>query len=151
MCKFPCRGPLTKFVGLTISLLLIGTNVAAETLSVETPGNAAVTKNGPVPLPFSPRNMTDVFGDTANTAPGVPDLPQSSIGDANSSKPKDSPHQPQSTSPAHRESTNIAWGPLLGEAFLFASIENGQRACCEIDTGPELKGVLLSSRKGRLY
>ena len=144
MCKFPCRGPFTKFVGFTSGLLLIGTNVTAEILSVETPVYAAVSKSGPVPLPFSPRNMPDVFGDTANTAPGVPDLPQSSIGEANSSKSKDSAPQAQTAGPSASESSHVAWGPLLGEALLFATMENTVRACCQVDTAPEFKGVLLS-------
>jgi hypothetical protein len=42
------------------------------------------------------------------------------------------------------DESHVAWGPLLGEAVFFATIENVKRVCCELDIGPELKGVWLS-------
>jgi hypothetical protein len=125
-------------------LLFIGTNVSAEALSGEGSGNAGVTEDRTALLPFSLGSATSGFGSMTDTGPGDSDLPQSSAADANSSKSKGSTPQPQTGGPGVSEGSHIAWGPLLGEAFLFATMENAQRACCEIDTVPELKGVLLA-------
>ena len=137
------RCPLSTWVGLAACLLFMCTNVPAKALSGEGSGNAGATEDGTALSPLSLGSVTAGFWSTTDTG-GDSDLPQSSAADANPSKSKDSSPQPQAAGPSLGEGSHIAWGPLLGEALLFASIENAQRVCCEIDTGPELKGVLLS-------
>jgi hypothetical protein len=143
MDQVPCRCPFPTWVGLAACLLFMCTNAPAKALSGEGSGNAGATEDGTALSPFSLGSVTAGSWSTNDTgADSV--LPQSSTADANPSKSKHSSPQPQTASPSLGEGSHIAWGPLLGEAFLFASIENAQRVCCEVDTAPELKRVLLS-------
>jgi hypothetical protein len=137
--------PFDTLVGLAAAcLLFIGTGVPAEAVSGNGSENAAVTADETAPSPLSLGNPTNGSWSMTDIGSSASDLPQSNASDADSSKSKDSTPQPQAGSPGVSESVHIAWGPLLGEAFLFASIENAQRICCEVDTKPELKGVLFS-------
>ena len=144
MGKAPCRYPFETLVGLAVCLLFISTSLPAEAPSGGGSGNAAVTEGGKALSPFSSWNTTNGFGSINDTSPGDSDLSQPSAADADSSKSKGSTPQPQTAGPSVSEPIHIAWGPLLGEALLFATMENAQRVCCEVDTAPELKGVLLS-------
>ena len=143
MDQVSCRCPLSTWVGLAACLLFMCTNAPAKALSGEGSGNAGATEDGTALSPLSLGSVTAGCWSTNDTGADS-DLPQSSTADANPSKSKHSSPQPQTASPSLGEGSHIAWGPLLGEAFLFASIENAQRVCCEVDTAPELKGVLLS-------
>lgn len=141
------RRPLGTLVGLAACLLFfISTGVPAEAFSDDRSGDAAVAGDQTAPSPFSLGNATTGFWSMAgiDIDPDTSGLPQSSAADANPSMSHDSsPRQPTVT-PSVSEAAHVAWGPLLREAFLFATIENAQRVCCEVDTPPELKGVLLS-------
>jgi len=135
MGKAPRRYPFETSVILAACLLCISTSLPAEAPSVEASGDAALTEDGTALSPFSRWNTDTSAGDS--------DLSPSSTADADPSKSKDSTPQSATAGPSHNESSHVAWGPLLGEAFLFATMENAQRVFCEIDTGPELKGILL--------
>jgi hypothetical protein len=137
------RHPFEALAGLAC-LLFIGITVPAEALPGGVSENAAVTEDQTALSPFLLGNTASGSGSMGDIGPGDSDLPQSNAADANSSTSKDSSPQAQAGSPTVSEPPHIAWGPLLGEAFLFASIENAQRVCCEVDTRPELKGVLFS-------
>jgi hypothetical protein len=140
MGEAPCHYPFETLVGLAACLLFISISLPAKALSGEGSGNAAVTEDGTALSPFSPSNTTNGFGIT-ETGPGDSDFPQSSAADSGSAKSQDSVPHPQAGAPTVSEGSHVAWGPLLGEALLFATMENARRVCCEIDTAPELKGV----------
>jgi hypothetical protein len=138
------RYTLEILVGLTACLLTIGTSVPAKASSGNRSGDAAVTEDQTAPSQFPVQSATSGLGSMTSTASGGPDLPPPSTADADSSKSKDSAPQPQTPGPSVSEPVHVAWGPLLGEALLFATSENVVRACCQVDTAPEFKGVLLS-------
>jgi hypothetical protein len=127
--------PFETVVGLAAAcLLFIGTSVPAEAVSGDGSENAAVTADETAPSPLSLGNAASGSWSMTDIGPSASDLPPSNASDADSSKSKDSTPQPQTAGPSVSEPVHIAWAPLLGEAFLFATIENAQRVCCEVDT-----------------
>jgi len=138
------RYTLEILVGLTACLLTIGMSVPAKASPGNRSGDAAVAEDQTAPSQFPVQSATSGLGSMTSTASGGPDLPPPSTADADSSKSKDSAPQPQTPGPSVSEPVHVAWGPLLGEALLFATSENVVRACCQVDTAPEFKGVLLS-------
>jgi len=137
------RSTIVASAVLSACLLPQRTNLAAQTLSGEASGDTEATARI-APLPSFPlsnpalesSSLTDTGGDGLSSS--QPDA-------AEVSKRSDpQPANPASGVQVINDQTHVAWGPLLGESVFFATIENVKRVCCEIDIGPELKGVLLS-------
>jgi len=128
---------------VTLAACLLGTSLPAQTISGQTAGASAPTVDR-APN-FSSWSPTDEPSSLTRTASRGGTRSQPDPVDAGSSEaPNLQPATPPSGMQALSDQSHVAWGPLLGESVLFATIENIHRVCCEVDTGPELKGVLLS-------